>query len=296
MCIKEIINALKKISKNMQLGKDGNDIELSALIRELRDDVEKEGTVAAAQKVTSVMCEILNQIGKDKNLLKYFYEKHSFTDFARELVVLKLPNEEIILIAEQLEYFINNSSREDIDMVLSVACSVNRMCKELIRRQLKIKFYDNLKDLNSSTIYFVLLSGSIDRIDERVMERLYELCSDKKNAMDESAIMNNPVYAILKLYQLRYIRTMDRFEEVLKDNGLFRMLCNTEYFEGEEFNPEWWDLLRDSDLQEKLAQDVLRARKINRKLEEYGQYHAIRSRAFWDIIEGIDAFSMQAMR
>ena len=77
MSIKEIINALKKISKNMQLGKDGNDIELSALIRELRDDVEKEGTVAAAQKVTSVMCEILNQIGKDKNLLKYLLSKDS---------------------------------------------------------------------------------------------------------------------------------------------------------------------------------------------------------------------------
>ena len=170
------------------------------------------------------------------------------------------------------------------------------MCKGLIKRQLKIKFYDNLNELNASTIYFVLVNGTVGKMDDRVVERLYELCSDKKNSMNETAVMNNPVYTVLRLHQLGYIRTMERFAEVLKDNALFRMLCDTEYFEGEEFDPEWWDLLRDSDLQEKIAQDVLRARKINKKLEEYGQKYDIKSRAFWDIIEGINTFSMQAMQ
>ena len=293
---KEINKVLNRISKNMSTDNCADDAELYSLILELKDEALRDGSEESAKEAVRIMGEILGQLSKDKNLLRFFYETHSFDEFSRQFISLNIPNEDRIMLAEQLEYFIKNSSREDIDMVLSVACSVNKLCKGINKRQLKIKFYDALANLNSATIYFVVISGVTEKSDEKIIERLYELCAEGDTRNDESAVMRNPVYALIKLYQFGYIRKIERFKNLLKENLLFKMVCDTEYFEGEDFKAEWWGLLVEPELQEKLAQDLLRGRKIIRKLQEYGEKYAIKSHSYWDIIAAIDTFSMQTIR
>ena len=111
-------------------------------------------------------------------------------------------------------------------------------------------------------------------MDTKIIFRLKALCKEVKGSpLEETASVKNPVYVLLNLFQHKCIRSVREFDEILSDNNMYLMVTHTSLFDAENFKPQWWKLLTEPYLQERIG----RRKNVSIIVERMAEY---RSRCF----------------
>ena len=270
-CCKRSIDALLSICRRLNAGKKANEINLSFKLRRLNRIIRERRDYTTMRVVSETMCEMFSLILENDNLAKLFYENNFILDFATRFQSLDVPREYKENFSDKLREYMAKSGSDDanVNMMLGIAANAGVLCDTLELSRLRIEFYKNLNVLNSASIYFAVINNLVD-VDRKIIYRLKKLCNITKDSpISEAASIKNPVYVLLNFLQHKCIRSTKDFELILSDNNMFMMVVHPASFNAENFNPQWWKLLTDPHLQERIARSHRNAEIIIEKLKAY---------------------------
>ncbi len=270
-CCKRALNAFRSVCTSINNGGTADETNLSFKLRRLNRIISENKDYKTMRIVSETMCEIFSLILENSSVANLFYENNFILDFSTRFRNLDVPYKYREEFSEKLSEFIKKTGGDDanIDMIFSIAANAGVLCDELEICRLRMEFYRNLNKLNSASIYFAIINNIID-MDEKILFRMKRLCENVKGSpLAETASVKNPVYVLLNLFQHRCIKSIKEFDEILSDNNMYLMVTRTSLFDAENFKPQWWKLLTDPYLQEKLARRQKNAAIIVDRMAEY---------------------------
>lgn len=275
-CCNRALSAFNSICSNIKDHGTADETNFSFKLRRLTRIISKSRDYNTMRIVSETMCEIFSLILENNSVANFFYEDNFIMDFSTRFRNLDVPYKYREAFSEKLNNFIKKSGNNDanIDMIFSIAANAGIFCDDVEMCRLRMEFYRNLHKLNSASIYFAIINNVID-MDRKIIYRLKSLCkSVEGSSLAETASVKNPVYVLLNLFQHKCIKSIREFDEILYDNNMYIMVTRTSQFNAENFKPQWWKLLTDPYLQEKLGRRCKNVELIIDKMEEY------RSRCF----------------
>lgn len=275
-CCRRALNAFSSVCKNLREHGFADETNLSFKLRRLNRIINDNKDYTTMRIVSETMCEIFSLILENNSVASLFYEDNFILDFSTRFRNLDVPYKYRESFSEKLNEFIRKTGENDanIDMIFSIAANAGVFCDETEICRLRMEFYRNLNKLNSASIYFAIINNIIE-MDEKIIYRMKALCESVKGSpLAETASVKNPVYVLLNLFQHRCIKSIKDFDEILSDNNMYLMVTHTSLFDAEYFKPQWWKLLTDPYLQEKIGRRRKNAAIIVDRMVEY------RSRCF----------------
>lgn len=270
-CCSRTLSALHSICKSLKEVGNADETDLSYKLNRLHLIINEKKDYHTTKVISETLCEIYSTILDNEQLATYFYNDNFIFDFATRFRNLELPYEYRERISEKIDNFLTKSrdTNKNIDMILSIAANAGSLCDELEQCRLRIEYYRNLNILNSAAIYFAIINNLID-MDDKTLFRLKALCNEvKKSPLAETATLKNPVYVLLNLYQIRCIDSLNDFNELLENNNMFLMVTKPAVFDAENFKAQWWKLLAEPQLQERIGRNRRNATIIINRMEEY---------------------------
>ena len=270
-CCKRAVNAFRSICKNLTEHGFADETDLSFKLKRLNHIINEKKDKYTMRVVSETMCELFSLMLENEKVANFFYEDNFIMDFSTRFRNLNVPYEYKENFSIKLNEFMKKTENDDINvnMIFSIAANAGIFCDEIELSNLKINFYRNLNKLNSASIYLAVINNLIS-VDRKVLFRLKALCNSVKNTpVAETASLKNPVYVLLNLLQYRCIKSIKIFDDILHDNNMYIMVTNPAAFNAEYFKAQWWKLLTDSDLQEKLARKKKNVALIVDKMRNY---------------------------
>ena len=274
-CCKRAMNAFGSICTSLKNHGTADETNLSFKLRRLNRIISENRDYKTMRIVSETMCEIFSLILENSSVASLFYEDNFIMDFSTRFRELDVPYKYRESFSEKLNDFIKRTAGDDanIDMIFSIAANAGVLCDEKEICRLRMDFYRNLNKLNAASIYFAVINNIIE-MDTKIIFRLKALCKEVKGSpLEETASVKNPVYVLLNLFQHKCIRSVREFDEILSDNNMYLMVTHTSLFDAENFKPQWWKLLTEPYLQERIG----RRKNVSIIVERMAEY---RSRCF----------------
>lgn len=270
-CCKRAIAAFKIICDDLNKYGTADETDFSYKIKRLNKIIREEKNSRSIRKISETMCAILTLVLENDKVAELFYKDNFILDFSTRFSGLEVPDEYKATCSKKLREFFErlNDNDENINMALSIAANIMVFYDDIEINRIKLEFYRNLNRLNSASIYFAVINNLIG-VDQKVLGRIKTLCiENKENSIAEAASINNPVYVLLHLYQHKCVKNIQDYNEILSDNNMFLMVTRPSAFDAENFRAQWWKLLADPHLQEKIARNKKNTLIIINRMEEY---------------------------
>lgn len=238
-CCDQMITAITRMKEDVKTGNYVDGRELRRRLERLRTcifqmHIDEEGYCI----ITSTLTSIMESVSDDSRFMEICMNEMIFAEMAGFLRGSRISFERGRLSDNVIRKFVMNIHMCPVSTKLCIACQLGTLISEKARDEIAAYFHDNIDSLSSMCIYYGVSNGVVI-YDQNIEDRLYGQIIFANCRKDSRAVLFNPVYVLIKLYDQHFFYSVCKFEKILKNNNLFQFAVYPQLFDYDLFDPQW---------------------------------------------------------
>jgi hypothetical protein len=238
-CCDQMVTAITRMKEDVKTGIYGDGRELRRRLERLKTCVfQMHADEEEYRVITSTLISIMESVSDDSRFMEICMNEMIFAEMAGFLRGSRISFERGRLSNSVLKKFIDEMRICTVSTKLCIACQLGTLISEKARDEIAADFHANIDSLSSMCIYYGVSNGVV-LYDQDIEDRLYDQIMSADCRKDSRAVLFNPVYVLIKLYNQHFFYSVCKFEKILKNNNLFQFAIYPQLFDYDLFDPQW---------------------------------------------------------